>query len=830
MFSFKENFRAYSGRRLYFQLPAVITVFILTMCFAFYFNNKTEAGAEAQAMMTPTPTPVLYPGDLDTGFDGDGIAITKYDNSSANAPDEAQDIAIQSDGKIVVVGHTSFGGIIQFLVLRYNTDGSLDTSFDSDGKVITSFTDQLGPGADDCQYFGKSAAIQSDGKIVVGGDLSTGAFCPSDPGVAIARYNTDGSLDTSFGGGDGKLVKNDDPDLLTSFGDLALMRDSNVNPSGRKIVVSGTKDDGYFGIITFGNTGGLSCTFAPSGSECINTFIHSGPNNAGPSTSVLTYEVVDGEDSNWYIVAAGHMAETFSSDQDFFAARYVENNGVISQDGSFGCGSPPGCAGYTMVNFTNPVDNDNHADLEPEITREPATNKLILTGDSHEQGGPSTQSFGTARLNQNGTLDTSFSGDGKVLSHFERGLTKVPGCVISLSTRCRSEGVAVTLQSDNKIVAVGATDGPGALDLTASIRLNTNGTVDKGFGWNGRRSHPLVTSYSRLLAVAVNSSGDIFAAGRAQTGSTNGTFDVVVLKYKGGSFNRPGVNNDADDDGKSDLHLFRYSPSGSSLNWLTTYSRGSTPYSAANYEAWGTTGDLPTPMDYDGDSILDLAVFRPSSGEWYIIESNKLTNSSYTLVSFGTSGDKPIVGDYDGDGRDDLAYYRDSNNTFYIQRSTAGSYSAAYGTTGDKPVVGDFNGDGSNDLAYFRPSNGTWYWQPIGGSSSSFAFGSSGDIPAPADYDGDGTTDFAVFRPSTGIYYIQRSTDGFYAVSWGTSGDIPIPNDYDGDHRADIAVWRAQSSNSPWYILNIYTNNIIIPTWGSTTFNDFPLPAAYIYY
>ena len=107
--------------------------------------------------------------------------------------DYALSVAIQSDGKIVAAGYSDDGSNDDFALVRYNTDGSLDASFDGDGKVTTA----IGSGADQAC----SVAIQSDGKIVAAGYSNNG----SNEDFALVRYNTDGSLDTNFNS-DGKVT------------------------------------------------------------------------------------------------------------------------------------------------------------------------------------------------------------------------------------------------------------------------------------------------------------------------------------------------------------------------------------------------------------------------------------------------------------------------------------------------------------------------------------------------------------------------------------------------------------------------------------------------
>ena len=111
-------------------------------------------------------------GDLDTSFDSDGKVTTEVGSTN----DYAGSVTIQSDGKIVAAGYSNNGSNDDFALVRYNTDGSLDASFDGDGKVTTA----IGSGTD--QAF--SVAIQSDGKIVAAGYSNNG----SNWDFALVRY------------------------------------------------------------------------------------------------------------------------------------------------------------------------------------------------------------------------------------------------------------------------------------------------------------------------------------------------------------------------------------------------------------------------------------------------------------------------------------------------------------------------------------------------------------------------------------------------------------------------------------------------------------------
>lgn len=133
--------------------------------------------------------------------------------------------------------------------------------------------------------------------------------------------------------------------------------------------------------------------------------------------------------------------------------------------------------------------------------------------------------------------------------------------------------------------------------------------------------------------------------------------------------------------------------------------------------------------------------------------------------------------DFDGDGTSDFSVYRPSTGQWFVLNSGSNTFTASFfGTTGDVPIDGDFDGDRLADLTVFRPSSGIWYrLNSSDGGFSQFPWGTDGDKPVPGDYDKDGKTDIAVWRPSDGTYYILRSSDsGFTAFHWGSNGDIPI--------------------------------------------------------
>jgi hypothetical protein len=185
------------------------------------------------------------------------------------------------------------------------------------------------------------------------------------------------------------------------------------------------------------------------------------------------------------------------------------------------------------------------------------------------------------------------------------------------------------------------------------------------------------------------------------------------------------------------------------------------------YLAWT---NVRRAVDYDFDGKADLAVWRPSTGRWFIVESSTGVRQT---VRFGAPTDIPVPADYDDDFIADIAVWRPSTGEWFVIPSrTDRAIKTQWGVATDIPVPGDYNGDGFADLAVWRPSEGNWYIRLIGVQQ----WGLAGDAPVPGDYDRDGLTDFAVWRPSEGNWYVINSSNGSTTVQqWGLAGDVPVP-------------------------------------------------------
>jgi len=184
-------------------------------------------------------------GTLDTGFDIDGIVKTDF----ASSNDNGYSVAIQTDGKIVVAGSSTSDRITAIAVVRYNSNGTLDSDFGTGGKVTTAIGS-----SNDCAL---SVAIQADGKIVVAGFSLNGSYYD----LAVVRYNSDGTLDTAFGTGG----------IVVLHGESGYLGNSVAIQADGKIVVAGIKKfpdanlSGNFLVVRYNSNGTLDSDFGTDG-------------------------------------------------------------------------------------------------------------------------------------------------------------------------------------------------------------------------------------------------------------------------------------------------------------------------------------------------------------------------------------------------------------------------------------------------------------------------------------------------------------------------------------------------------------------------------------
>jgi uncharacterized delta-60 repeat protein len=404
------------------------------------------------------------PGQLDPAFGGDGTVTTNF----TRGLDDASSVAIQADGKLVVAGTANYRGRnARFALARYEQDGSLDTSFGGDGKVITNFTPR---------WDGAFAlAVQSDGRIVAAGEA--GGAGPAEGRTskfALARYLSDGTLDVSFGG-DGRVVTNIAPGADFAFGILIQSTDQKIVVAGR-----GGGKGGRFALARYESDGMLDATFGGDGKVATNF------TRFDDRADELAIQL-DGK-----IILAG-TANYFSSRARFAVARY-NVDGTL--DSSFG-----GDGKVTTEFFNRSFDGAFSVAVQ-------VGGEIVAVGQA---GGGTAGRIGVARYRTDGSLDPTFGSDGRVTTNFSRRLDYAD---------------AVALQDDGRIIAAGAVRFFGPRPLFALARYGTDGRLDATFGGDGKVTTNFLAKHGGVFDLAIQpSDGKIVAAGVA--GRLGGRFGLA---------------------------------------------------------------------------------------------------------------------------------------------------------------------------------------------------------------------------------------------------------------------------------------------------------------
>jgi uncharacterized delta-60 repeat protein len=377
--------------------------------------------------------------------------------------DYGKSVAIQSDGKIVLAGYAAIGGARNIALVRYNTDGSLDTSFNGTGKLTTAV------GNGDCASGGLT--LQGDGKIVVAGY----SFNKSDRAVfTLVRYNANGTPDTSFGES-GKVTteigRNSD-----DANSVAVQSDGKIVAAGRTFAPGNNQ----FAVARYNANGTLDTAFNATGKATA----HFGTLDNGRSVAVQA----DGK-----IIVVG---ETALGDRHSFAIARFQADGIL--DASF--------------NKTGKVTTDfGGGNAEARGVGVQSDGKIVVAGFASIG---STEKFALIRYNPDGTLDTNFGGTGKVLT-----LVHTSG----------SNATSIALQSDGKIVVAGnAINNSGRGRDFAIVRYNPNGSFDTSFNGRGKVSTPVSDDDGHCEALALEKDGKIVAAGSASTATTS---DFAVVRF-----------------------------------------------------------------------------------------------------------------------------------------------------------------------------------------------------------------------------------------------------------------------------------------------------------
>ena len=417
-------------------------------------------------------------GLLDPTFGSGGHVL----NSFTNYYDAADAVTTQPDGKIVVAGVTTASGSSRtgndFLVARYNADGTPDTSFGTGGRTATDFNG----GTDHAQAVALQRQADGTTKILAAGLVISSK---GSDDFALARYNANGTLDATFGS-KGKAEVN-------LGGNLGWAQSMAVDGTGRIVLAGYTNAPGYYvaAVVRYTANGILDNTFG-SGGKLVTTI-----RLANQTRLDAIALQADGK-----IVLAGTTIDPANSAPGFVVGRFNANG---TADVTFG-------AGGVVTAHPGYIDNFGGVAVQRD-------GKIVVGGS--EGSGYYPPGLYLLRYNADGTPDAGFgtSGLATVLSP------------AGYPFNARGSGVAV--QSDGKIVAGGSLSDPVAQRWDfAAVRVNADGTADTGFGGGGWAATLFgFASYSN--AMAVQPDGRVLLAGSARPTPNTVPMDVALVRFLG---------------------------------------------------------------------------------------------------------------------------------------------------------------------------------------------------------------------------------------------------------------------------------------------------------
>lgn len=478
-------------------------------------------GVDANNNPTTTTTVTTTTTDADGNTTTSSTSTTTVDSQTSTATstsvdtDQALAMALQSDGKMLLVGTAQIDtdGNYDFAVTRLNADGSLDTTFGTDGKKTIAF-DLGGLDANNKltkdQDVATCVAIQSDGKIVIGGYAQRDEFGNFD--FAVVRLNTDGTLDTSFSG-DGKAV------VAFDYGGGGDDRATSVAiQSDGKIVLGGycqkaTLGDNDYALARLNADGSLDTSFTGDGRKFIGFNFGGEADDRGAAIAIQP----DGS-----ILIAGYAQAGPGGDDDFAVARVTPNGSLdysFSSDGKKTIAFNLGGTG---------TDRASSIALQADGSIVIGGSATSLTNDGD---------FAVARLKKNGSMDKSFSNDGRKTISFNLGGNN------------EDQAMGVVVQNDGKIVLAGMTQLSVSGDFDfAATRLTAEGDIDLTYSNDGKKSVPINLGGSDndiANGAVLQSDGKLVMVGHAlHSDPANTDFAVVRLDTDGqldGTFANGGI-------------------------------------------------------------------------------------------------------------------------------------------------------------------------------------------------------------------------------------------------------------------------------------------------
>ena len=796
--------------------------------------------------------PLLADGDLDSTFNASVTEGTGYVSKTV----------VQPDGKIIAVGYFQrVNGIRKSSITRLNADGTLDTSFIT-GTGITQ------------QASFPVVALQPDGKILIGG-----VYIYNGQAInALARLNSDGSLDSTF----------------NAWGGIFSLNDILVLPNG-KILICGNFP-GRSGVIRLNSNGTYDAeidlvggdvetiALAPDGKIVVGGNFYQPRNNVARFNADLTLDTT--------------FNPTTGSNGYSVNKVIVQPNGKILAAGDFLTFNGVATEGLIRLNDNGSVDTT--FDFTNETPRFLRVTSIALQSDGRILADYNytyntyQYSIDVRRFNPDGTTDTTFNTntdnnlyafdlnilpDGSILvggSFFQINnqqhlrlvkLNSNGSLVNSFNPAFSSVGTiyAIEKQPDGKTLIAGNFFYVNGVTKNLIARLNPDGSLDNSFTTSpelgGTIYDIVVQPNGKIIIGGIFGGSEHFPAFGLARLNSDGSYDADLNNNSNFRMNAAYALT-PQSDGKilvgGEIYTRTVNPPPVIFRLNTDGSLDSSFNAATRTNNSTIVRDIlvqPTGKIVIGGSFNPQTNFQRQNiarlnadGTLDSVFSSTIQQDIYSLAQ--QSDNKVYAGGfgfyrYSSEGIPDSTYNTASitNRTVYdiAIQSNGKILIGGYSNSPVNPIV-RINDNGTIDSTFNANTPGTIYALNSQSDGKTLVGGAFLDFngteklsivrlqnsairkPTPFDFDGDGKTDVSIFRPNSGEWWYYRSSDGQVpAVRFGSGTDKIVPGDYTGDGKTDVAFW--QPSSGYWFIVRSENNSFFSFPFGTS--GDVPVPADY---
>jgi uncharacterized delta-60 repeat protein len=698
---------------------------------------------------------------LDLTFDFDGRAITDLGSSF----DQVSQLEYLTNGKILAVG--SNGSNI--VIVRYNTNGSLDNTFGVSGKLVTPLTSSA------------QILVAADGKITIAGTVNNQSY--------IFRILANGQqLDSSFGISGAYSTGNSSP---VNF---ILLRKNPVTNSDEIIFNQTIAGISYNGLLNINgqiqpfpingitNAAPLGVNLTVLNGIIASPTINTGDINIQIVINILGQPLIDR-------LRAQFIATPYSLTSVTTAA--LSDGSILMNFTGSASSLPSGYMSFLSHYNTNGQFDANFASNGLGRLPFPDNYAGVSDGKFDTAGrlclgvyNPTTFELSVYRYTSNGQLDSTFGIGGKsILPNNNQTI----------------QGLDLELDSQNRILVSTKRSGENLLNV---FRISSNGAIDSSFGSNGNLQLDYTNSFIYPGIVQLGADDRLFV------GSTiNG--DIVVSKYDitGGSSTKA-VRNDFGNDQKSDI-LWRNTDGTVALWQMNGINISSATVIATIDSTWKIAGT----GDFNADNKSDI-FWQNDNGALAIWQMNGAVINIGTVLSNTITTDWKVsaIADFGGDGKSDILWRNDTGAVALWKMDGANILAASIVANIDNTWKiagsGDFNGDGKADILW-RNDNGqiaTWLMDGATITAGGIISSATADwkIKGIDDFDGDGKADIlwrndngqVALWQINGTALASAATVSSVSIDWKIAGS----GDFNGDRKADI-LWRNDNgTNAIWFM------------------------------